>query len=66
LTARERYARRKSYDASRSRAASPLPDVSRVKSTGYGVVDRNYVRGRHSKGKRESGSSFALLPPVET
>ena len=32
--------RRKSYDASRSRAASPLPDVSSVKSTGYGVVDR--------------------------
>jgi len=66
LTAKERYTRRKSYDASRSRAASPLPDVSRVKSTGYGVVDRNYVRGKHSRGKKDSGRSFALLPPVET
>ena len=27
---------------------------------------RSYVRGRHSRGKRESGGSFALLPPVET
>ena len=27
---------------------------------------RSYVRGKHSRGKRESGGSFALLPPVET
>ena len=33
LTAKERHARRKSYDASRSRSVSPLPDLSRVTSS---------------------------------
>ena len=53
LTAKERYSRRKSYDHSRSRSVSPLPDLSRVRSSGYGYSSSQQ-------------GSFRLMPAVDT
>ena len=74
LTPQERYARRKSYDASRSRAASPLPDLTGVRSSGYGGNERdNFYHGRErerdtSYHGREYGAqqrSFRVMPSVD-
>ena len=70
LTPQERYARRKSYDASRSRSVSPLPDLSGVRSSGYGGNEREtFYRERDtSYHGRESGAqqrSFRLMPSVD-
>ena len=70
LTPSERYTRRKSYDASSSRATSPLPDLRNIRSSGYANVDREYQRKRKARNSSQSWSggslrSFVLLPAVE-
>ena len=45
-------------DASRSKAASPMPDIKKVRSSGYGSVDKKHSKSKHSGG-------YKLMPPVE-
>ena len=67
LSPHERYSRRKSYDAHESRAISPMPDFSHVRSSGYGAGapprERSEAREQTYRGQ---GRGFRVLPDVDT
>ena len=67
LSPAQRYARRKSYDASSSRVRTPLPDLRNIRSSGYARVERD-SQGSSSSQSWSGGSSrgFLLLPSVES
>ena len=67
LSPHERYSRRKSYDAHESRVASPMPDFSHIRSSGYGAGAPSRERSEsRDPSYRGQGRGFRVLPDVDT